>query len=282
MNIPWRFTWAAVLVLAGVLGLVVACGEDEDEVVAPAATATSRAVVAEPTAVQPTAVPVETGPTGEATIGITVLPPLVQLQSQDAAGTVGSYGVFWNVYEGIVSAKQTSAPVIPPQDEYVPILVESWDIASDLRKITFKVREGVPWHTGYGDFGDVTATDIAWTYNNSFEEGSTGNAGEQLPPGHKVGWDVLDERTAVMNVAEDGFDPVWGVLNGSNFMEAFGMVSKKAYDELGKDKFLTSPIGTGPFQVREWVGHDEMIAEAVANHWRIVPGVKTLRIVEMP
>jgi len=60
------------------------------------------------------------------------------------------------------------------------------------------------------------------------------------------------------------------------------MTSKKAYDQLGEEKFTTSPIGTGPFVVKSWTGNDEMVAEAQEGHWRITPRIKTLRIVEMP
>lgn len=282
MNVPWRFTWAAVLVLAGVLGLVVACGEDEVEVVAPAATATSRPVAAEPTAVPPTEVPAATGPSGELVIGVQGLPPLIQLPSKDAPGTVGGFGVWWNIHEPIVSAKIMPPKTNPPVDEYVPSITESWTVAPDQTSITFKVRQGIPWHTGFGDFGDVTAEDIVWTFNNSFEEGSTGNGGEQLPPGHKVGWDVEDEYTAVMNVKPGEFDPSWGVLHGGNFMQSFGIVSKKAFDELGEEKFIKSPIGTGPFEATKWSGNDEVVAEAIVDHWRKIPGVATMRIVEMP
>jgi len=191
---------------------------------------------------------------------------LIQLQSKDAPGTVGGFGVWWDIFDPILSPKLMPSKVYPPTDEYIPQLAESWVIAPDLTKITFKIRQGVPWHKGYGD---VTAEDIVWTYNNSFEEGSTGNAGEQLPSGHKVGWEVQDTYTAVMNVAEGGFDPLWGYLHGGNFLQAFGMVSKKAYDDMGEDKFLTNAVGTGLFEVTYWRGHDEILAEAVPDHWRV-------------
>ena len=132
-------------------------------------------------------------PTGEVILGVVGLPPLIQLQSKDAPGTVGGFGVWWNIHEPLVSAKLMPPKMNPPVDQYVPILAESWVVAPDQTKITFQLRKGIQWHSGFGDFGDVTAEDVAWTYNNSFEEGSTGNAGEQLPPGHKVGWDATDK-----------------------------------------------------------------------------------------
>jgi peptide/nickel transport system substrate-binding protein len=233
----------------------------------------------------PTATPLQKSgsePSGELVIGVTTVPPLVALQSKDAAGTVGSFGCYWNIFEGIIAAKLTPIGELSPVDEYVSRLAESWETASDGTSITFKIREGIPWHkTDHGDFGNVTAEDVVWTFNNSFEEGSTGNAGEQLPVPHKKGWEVVDEYTARMNITDGKIDPTWGVLHGSMFDAAFGIVSKKAYDELGEDEFITAAIGTGPFKATHWRGHDEVLAEAVENHWRITPGVKTLRIVEM-
>ncbi len=267
--------WSLVILAASLVALLaVACSDDEEA--APAAAAPAAA----PTAAAPPP-PASSVASGELVVGVVGLPPLIQLQSKDAPGTVGGFGVWYNVYEPIISAKLMPPKVYPPTDDYVPVLAESWSIAPDQTSITFKIREGIPWHGG-GQWGDVTAEDIAWTYNNSFEEGSTGNAGEQLPPGHKIGWDVTDTYTAVMNVAPGGFDPLWGYLHGGNFLQAFGMTNKKAYDALGEEEYLTTAIGTGPFEAEYWRGHDEMLASTVPDHWRASPGFDTLRIIEMP
>ena len=226
--------------------------------------------------------PAASKPKGKLTVAVPLVPPLVQLQSLDARGTVGGFGIDWNIFEGIVRSQWAPPPTVPSQDTYVPEIASSWEIAGDQTSITFAVREGIPWHNTHGEFGDVTASDIVWTFNDSFKEGSTGNPGEQLPPGHKVGWEIVGDK-ARMNVKEAGFDPLWGMLHGGiGWGATYGITSKVAYETLGEDKFLTHAVGTGPYVVESWDGHDQMTANTSAGHWRITPRVETLQVIEMP
>ena len=43
-------------------------------------------------------------------------------------------------------------------------LAESWEVSPDQTSITFKIRQGVPFHKGWGE---VTAEDVAWSFNNA-------------------------------------------------------------------------------------------------------------------
>jgi len=226
--------------------------------------------------------PAASKPKGKLTVAVPLVPPLVQLQSLDARGTVGGFGIDWNIFEGIVRSQWAPPPTVPSQSTYVPEIASSWEIASDQSSITFTIRDGIPWHDDRGDFGNVTAEDVVWTFNDSFKEGSTGNPGEQLTPGHKVGWEVVDGK-AKMNVAAGGFDPLWGMLHGGiGWGATFGITSKKAYDALGEDKFLTDAVGSGPYVVDAWDGHDQMTAKTSAGHWRANPRIETLQVIEMP
>lgn len=239
----------------------------------------ARVVQAVPEAAAPA--PSGAKPSGELVVGIPGLPPLVQLGSKDAAGTV-SRGMNWGIYEGILKAQPAPQPgeaSSPDPATYLPELAESWTIAPDQSKVTFKIRQGVQFHDGWGE---LTAEDVAWTFNESWILGSTGNGAEQLPPALKVGWDVEDKYTAVMNIEQGGYPPTWGVLVGKGWSDTFGMLSKTLYDTVGEDEFISTPVGTGPYDAIFWNGHDEMVAEAVEGHWRVTPSVKLLRTVEMP
>ena len=222
-------------------------------------------------------------PKGTLTVGIALLPPLVQVPKKDAAGSCGGYGGFFNIYEGLVRAKWAKLPEMQSMTDYLPEIAESWEIAPDYSKITFHIRKGIPWHRLYGDFGEVTAEDVAWSFNNALEAGATSNCGEQITPAHRLGWEVAGPYTVVMKVDPLGFDPTWPHWHGyMSSTYTCTIVSKKAYDQLGEGKFITTPIGTGPFEAEKWAGHDEVVAEAVENHWRITPGIQTLHVVEMP
>ena len=209
-----------------------------------------------------------------------VVPGLTQLQSKDASGSVGGVGVAWQVYEGIISPQLTDPGVIPSEVLYEPQLARSWVVAHDLSSITFSIRDDVVWHDNWGR---LTAEDVAWTYNNSFEDGSVGNAGDQLTKGHRVGWEVTGPHTAVMNVAEGEFNTTWGVYHGGfGWDNTFGMVCKSCYDTLGEKEFMTTPIGTGPYKATKWVANDEAVMEWTGSHWKYTPYVQTVHVVDIP
>ena len=117
--------------------------------------------------------PAGSKPSGELTVGVGGLPPLVQLGSKDAAGTT-SVGMNWSIYEGLFKAPPAPQPgeaSSPAPATYVSELAESWTIAPDQTSISFKIRQGVQFHDGWGE---LTAEDVAWTFNESLILGSTG------------------------------------------------------------------------------------------------------------
>lgn len=275
---------------------VLACSSETEEAepaapapAAPAPAPTAAPQAAAPAAPAPTAAPAPAQPApqamgkepkGELYVGVPLLHPLVQLQEKDANGTVGGPGTDFQIFEGIFRAQFTEPGTIPSQEIHEPEIAESWTIADDMNSATLNIRRGIMWHD---DWGELKAEDVVFTFNNSFKTGSVSNAGEQLSPGHRAGWEVIDEFTAQMNVIPGEFSPTWGVLHGGlGWDSTFGITCKHCFDEMGEEDFISTPIGTGPFKARRWVGNDEIVAEAVTDHWRIVPNVKTLNIYEMP
>ena len=284
-----RITRLLAFIAGAALLLALGCAsqsEPEAEAPAPApAPAATTAAAAPAPAVAPTTAPAATAapskqPEGELVVGVPLLHPLVQLQEKDANGTVGGPGTDFQVFEGIFRAQFTEPGIVPSQEEFEPEIAESWEIAPDMNSATLKIRRGIMWHN---DWGELKAEDVVFTYNNSFKLGSVSNAGEQLSPGHRAGWEVIDEYTAKMNVKPGEFSPTWGTLHGGlGWDSTFGMTCKHCFEELGENEFISTPIGTGPFVARKWIGNDEIDGEALIDHWRIVPNIKTLRIFEMP
>ena len=231
----------------------------------------------------------DSGPATEGivTIAVEELPPLIQEPRRDIRAT-GGIGKDLSIYETIVRAPHVSPPTPPPQDHtaYSPSdlgVAESWEVASDFNSITFKIRPDIAWHNNGGDWGDLTAEDVAWTYNSAFAPDSVNNGAEEIGPEMKVGFDVIDELTVRQNIEPGGFDPTWAWLQGNAGFNGIVIVSKKAFDELGAEGFGTTPVGTGKYQATEWVADDQVVLESVRDHWTgIEPSVGTVKLVHIP
>ena len=150
-------------------------------------------------------------PKGVIYVAETRVVPLVQLYSLDNDSGVGGLGVDLQIYEGLFRSQHTEAGAIPSPELYVPEIAESWRVAQDLSKITFAIHKGIEWHDGWGE---LTAEDVVWTFNSSYEEGSVSNAAEAVPLGHRVGWELKDKWTAVQNVEEGAILADMGCLAG--------------------------------------------------------------------
>ena len=170
----------------------------------------------------------------------------------------------------------------PPNYSRVPSgngIAESWVVASDGSKITFKIREGVEFHDGWGP---LTAHDVGFNFDECWREGITcaSRAGaEQFVDS----WEVVDDRTFVINVKESGLIPEWwdGVM-GNTAYQAIQMFSKKLFDDLGYDTAVDIPIGTGPFKVVEWVTDSKIVLEpAFDQHWRRTPNIARVTVREI-
>ncbi|MCY4475024.1 MAG: ABC transporter substrate-binding protein [Chloroflexi bacterium] len=224
---------------------------------------------------------------GTVTIAVAGVPPLIQEPRRDISAT-GGIGKDFSIYETIVRAPHVSPPTPPPQDHtgYSPSdlgLAESWEIASDFNSITFKIRADIPWHDNGGDWGELTAEDVAFTYNSAFAADSVNNGAEEIGPEMKAGFDVIDDLTVRQNIVPGGFDPTWAWLQGNAGFNGIVIVSKKAFDELGTEGFGTTPVGTGRYKATEWVADDQVKLEAVRDHWTgDQPSIGSVNIVHMP
>lgn len=239
--------------------------------------ATAAATATAAPTVSPTKAPI--AQRGTAVIGITNLNALVQLPEKDANATAW-LGTRWEIYEGLLRIPEPwTGSTQAPFEKYAGGVAESWVVAPDLKKITFKIRKGIQFHGGYGE---LTAKDVAFTVNSALKEGTVAKFRDSLPPGQRIPFEIIDDYTVVSNVKEGGFDILWPFAFDNGGPNGHAVVSKKAYDEMGPDKFNVTPIGTGPFKVLSWKAQDEVVTEALPTHWRVVPKVKTVRYVAVP
>ena len=272
-QIPAFRLGAMSLLLLFSLAFAAACGlgdgGDEPTSTAPGgATATARATTA---GTQP---PGTGGPSGSITIAISsVQPPsgTPRYCTSNCTENIVLMSVLetpWRSVEGDLAGGQ------PLED----VLAVGWTLDPDLAYVDITLRQGVPFHKGYGE---MTAADFAFSINDAntaiTPESISGQGGELASTFAMV--EVLDEYTARVNFSV--FDSRWQRFRLSNFEESIGVTSKAVFDEFGAEGMRNVIVGTGPYQVREWVETDKTVLDAVPNHWRKTPGVQTITFIEV-
>jgi len=163
------------------------------------------------------------------------------------------------------------------------VIVSDWTLASDLSSVTLSIRPNIMFHGGYGE---LTAEDVVWNMNDA-NAGTNplsihGQAGDMNALFGANPWEVIDANTVKATFA--AFNPTWTTRELNLGGESIAIVSKKAFDDNGENWALEpeNMIGTGPFEVVEWVPDDRLVTKAVPNHWRQTAEVSQITWVEVP
>ena len=122
--------------------------------------------------------------------------------------------------------------------EFVPQLAESWTMSADAKTWTFKLREAVSFHKGYGE---CTADDVVFTLQRAKDPAQAG--ARQILYQNIAAVRAEGKYRVVIELSQP--DPL--LLSGTIQDYSCVIVSRKAVLEkagnIGRD-----PIGTGPYQ----------------------------------
>jgi peptide/nickel transport system substrate-binding protein len=122
-------------------------------------------------------------------------------------------------------------------------LAKSWKISDDGLVYTFKLREGVIWHKGFGKF---TAHDVKYTFDRLLDP-KTGAAARAEVAMELQEVRVIDDYTVEFRLKNPSI-PFLHKLVGPR---GTAIVNEKAVERFGKD-YGRNPIGTGPFIFESW------------------------------
>lgn len=144
--------------------------------------------------------------------------------------------------------------------EIHPCVAESWQISADGKEYTFKIKAGIKFNDGT----DLTIDDVLFSLQRGME----------MPM-------AVPSFARVTGVETVGADSVKITLDGPypEFLFAMalptaGIISKAAYETLGKDKFLEAPVTTGPYMVKEWKVGEKVVLEANPYYHEGEPAIK--------
>jgi oligopeptide transport system substrate-binding protein len=163
-----------------------------------------------------------------------------------------------------------------------PALATSWAFSSDNKVLTFKLRDGVTFHSGR-PFG---AKDVKYTFEALLRPGSKG--GLNAPPlatiaGAKEFMDgkaqeisgirVVDPLTVEITFARpDVLFPIYPF----QFMDS-GIV-----DELGPDWMTKASAGTGPYKFVKWTRGVDVVEARNPSYWGGAPAIDGIRFLIVP
>ena len=266
------------LMLIGVMAiaalLAAACASAPEEAPAPAAAPATQAPA--PAAAAPTAAPAPTtppaaqaAPSGGGTLKVAMrtLGNAQGLPSQASGGTGDTIPGLIGLMESLTERKAQDLL-------FYPHLAESYDVATDLSKITVNLRQGVQFHH---DWGEMTADDVKWSFGDAGvenEESVFGNVGylHEYQDPHVV----VDSHTVEFPLRS--FTSEYeGAIIGLVFV-----YSKKSIDDMGRDWAFQNPIGTGPFQMESWTANDEFVGSTFMDYWDTTASFDGISVKEIP
>jgi peptide/nickel transport system substrate-binding protein len=153
-----------------------------------------------------------------------------------------------------------------------PDLAEGWNVSRDGLVWTFYLRRGVKFHKGYGE---LTAEDVKYSLEKAANKDTSGFA-KDFEALDSV--EVIDPYTVRLTFTEK-IPSVLGIL--TDYHGGF-IVSKKAVEEMGLEKFKTNPIGTGPFMLQEYLPKQKLVEVRHEEYFRGRPLLDKIEFWFMP
>ena len=165
----------------------------------------------------------------------------------------------------VVKQRVTTAAVEPD-------LAESWTVSDDGTVWTFRLRQGVQFHRGYGE---MTAEDVKY----SFERQMRRERGMRFAKNLDVIRDVTVVDRYTVRITLKQYDPVFP-LRMVGYQQGY-VVSKKAALAFG-DAFGWNPVGTGPFYFHRRLPRQKIIFRAFEAYHGGRPAVDEIHWFDVP
>jgi peptide/nickel transport system substrate-binding protein len=156
--------------------------------------------------------------------------------------------------------------------EVEPDLAESWTVSDDGTVWTFKLRKGVKFHHGFGEF---TAEDVKY----SFERQIRREKGMRFAKNLEVIKDITIIDPYTVRITLKAYDPVFP-LRMAGYQQGY-IVSKKAAEKYG-EQFAWNPVGTGPFYFYKHIPRDKVILRANKDYYFGRPQIDEVQWFDVP
>ena len=165
-----------------------------------------------------------------------------------------------------------------------PMIATSWEVSEDFLTWTWKIRDDVEFHKGYGH---MTTEDVIYSMRGFYEGAKLARAGIL---GNYYGFDdkgdsyttIIDDYTYEVENSKPWVPATVNEFSRNAAGVSVWIVSKKQSDELGSDKASTDIASTGPWEVVDHVSGSYWKFKAVEDHWRQTPYFEELNYWSIP
>lgn len=177
-----------------------------------------------------------------------------------ATANGGAFGLPNNLVFDSLITKGADAKILPA-------IAKSWEISEGGKRIDFTLNPGAKFHNG----APVTADDVKYTFQKLIAPESKYNyKGELSRALDSI--EVVDQGHLVFHWKTPYalfFDRCLGYM---------GIFPKEYREKVGDKEFAAHPIGAGPFKLVDFQQDVKIKVEAVEDHYRKPPEVKTLTV----
>jgi len=143
-------------------------------------------------------------------------------------------------------------------------LAESWEVAPDGKKITFRLRKGVKWHDNVA----FTSEDVMFTYRKMIDPKTPTAYAEDFRQVRRAS--NPDPYTFIVEY-DRPFAPAlasWGMsILPKHLLEKYEDISKSPLNK-------SHPIGTGPYKFVEWKPGERVVFEANPDYFEGKPYIQ--------
>jgi len=160
-----------------------------------------------------------------------------------------------------------------PDLEYAPTaLAESWDVSTDGKTYTFKIRSGVQWSDGQ----PMTAKDVAFTYNYILDSLETDNSITLFTLTKVTKVEAPDDSTVVITLSDPS-----SLILGAYIPILPEHIWKDVTFEQANNEFANDPpvVGTGPFQAVEWQKGQFTRFVRNEHYWGTKPAIEEVQLI---
>jgi len=148
-------------------------------------------------------------------------------------------------------------------------LAKSMEFPDDTTYL-FEIHEGVKFHDGV----ELTAADIVYTFETMQDEEFGSPYRGRLSPVTSV--EALDDYTVKIEIDEPNAPFIYE-------LDVYIVPKHIAPDKMDKEGgFAHQPIGSGPFELINWIPNDRILLERFDDYWEGPAQLEKITVIEIP